>query len=118
MDPMKMALKKHIGKSKGHPAEGSMMEEKSESKKEEQKEDGDQAPELAGHVDAHPMGQHPMGEHHPLMSDQLGPEHIPLLQALIDHISHPGRDAMTMHERSGGALKEKMASIMGHKKAI
>lgn len=113
MDAMKMALKKHIGKAKGHAPEGSPMEEKSESKKEEQQEDSDQAPELAGH-DSSP----PMGLHQPMMSGELGPEHIPLLQQLIDQISHPGRAAMTMQERSGGAMKEKMASIMKHKPAV
>lgn len=130
-DAMKMALKKHILKAKsgamGHPApEGSPAEEKSESPMQEKMEEGsDNAPELhdpasaqgpVGHPDPSGIGA-PLSAHKPM--GELGPEHVNLLQDMINHISHPGRGAMTMNEQAGPIMKEKMASIMSkHNKPV
>lgn len=110
MHAMMNALKKHIGKSRGLHAEGSVLEEKGESKKEEQKET-DNAPELDDSA-GHPA----LGDHRPMMSGELGPEHIELLKLLLGSMSHPGREPISLNERVHAPMQEKVAMLSKHKK--
>lgn len=103
MHAMKQALKNHMAKAKMGKPEISEDPIKMD-KESEEKERGDKAPELM--------------DHKMLMSSELGPEHMDLLKELLSQISHPGRDAMSLEERSAPMMKEKMASIMKHKKSI
>lgn len=52
----------------------------------------------------------------PMMSGELGPEHMAVLQDLMGSVTHPGRGAMTLDERAAGNAKEKFASMAKHKK--
>lgn len=112
---MKMALKKHMMKMKMQTQKPeNPMEEKLESPMEEKMEgdDGEADEKLLG--DKAPA----LHDHKPMMDGNLKPEHIELLKELLAHVSHPGRDAMTMHEKSAPLLKGHMGSLMGQKKAI
>lgn len=102
MHAMKEALKNHMAKAKMGKLEIKEDPIMKPDKHMEEKERGDNAPELP---EAH-------------MSSELGPEHIDLLKQLLAQISHPGRGAMSLEERSAPAMQEKMASIMKHKKSI
>ncbi len=121
--PMHSALKNHMGKMKLHkPAEGSPLEEKAESKIQEAQEDKDGDSDLAPET-KEPMhaGQHMQSAHPALQmhgDQELGPEHIPMLQQLIDHLSGQGHPAMSLDERAGVNAKEKMASIMARHKKV
>jgi hypothetical protein len=99
MDAMKMALKKHMGKLKGvsHGAHG--------PDKQEEKSKTDNAPDLNDGPDDLAEAGHPDSAHADLMEQLMG------------QISHPGRAPMTLDERANDKMKEKMASVMKHKKA-
>lgn len=100
MHAMKEALKIHMMKAKMKP-EAKAEDPLQLLKKDEEEELGDNAPEAKPHMDG-----------------ELGPEHMHLLEQLLAQISHPGREAMTMGEKSVPLMKEKMASMSKHKKSI
>ncbi len=114
MDAMKLALKNKMHK-KPHDEVEMPMEAKHEGVDDEMKEklQGDKAPELhEGGADHVLQGA---AEHKPLHSGVIGPEHKKLLEDLLASISHPGRDAISLEERSAPALKAHLGA-MGPKK--
>jgi hypothetical protein len=100
MDPKAEALKKmrlKLPTAKAHQAE--VPDAKPDD---DDKDSSDAAPDL--------------NQKKPLISGDLTSDHEGLLQELMGQISHPGRGAMTLDERAGDKMKEKMASIKKHKK--
>lgn len=109
-DSMASALKKHAGKIKvkGHEEAPLMV---SDGKKEELKKSSDNAPDLEDES-AELMAE----QREPHVPSELGPEHIDLLKKLISQLSSPGREPISLNEKTHGAMQEKMAAMMGHKK--
>lgn len=103
--PMKEALKKHMSKAKASvSADPIAPSNEGMSQEMEERVRGDKAPEAGEDAMAHPM-----------MNSELGPEHLALLEQLLSQVSHPGRDAMSLEERSAPIMREKMA-LMGKPK--
>lgn len=119
---MHKALKNHMGKLKHQAPEGSPLEEKAESKMQEAQEERDGESDAAPEVNEPSHGaMHTEPSQHPALQmagpQELGPEHVPALQALIDHLSNQGHPANSLEERAGLHAKGKMAAIMAkHKK--
>lgn len=137
---IEMKMKKHPD---GHHDQGDKLGQSLHEEWDEQKSDDDvagPAPSLKG-KDLHQGGHDPEMESH----EGLEKEHIDaleklheikpgdslpedgdgdsadmkmeILKGLADH-GHGGRRAMGLHERAADKVKEKMASIMKHKKQV
>lgn len=57
-----------------------------------------------------------IGEKKPLISSELTPEHAPVMEGLANSVSHSGFGARSLDGKASDIAKEKMASIMKHKK--
>lgn len=103
--PMHEALKNHMAKAK---VSASPLPSKGEPIKKAQDENlGDAAPSVDG-------PKPPVGMETP----ELGEEHLGLLDKLSSGVEHPGRGAMTLDERAGDKMKERMASINKKKHSL
>lgn len=47
---------------------------------------------------------------------EMGPAHMDLMSKLTSQMSHPGRGAISLEEKANSGMKEKMASILKHRK--
>jgi hypothetical protein len=94
MDAKANALKRLRLKPPTMHAHNEMPKPMSDAKKDDDK--GDLAPDVKK----------------PMISGELDDSHMGVMHQLMDQISHPGRDAMTLDEKGG----EKMALLMKHKK--
>lgn len=112
MKAMKTALKNHMGKTKHSPEISVDHTDKPGVKMpQEEKDETDLAPAL--HAES--------GAQHSAMDmggGELGPEHIPLLEQLIEHLKGQGRGAMGLEERAGGIAQEKLGAIHAHQKKM